>query len=110
MRAVGLVPSDTGEPGCRQPLRLRPIDFKGGDPDEFVWSAKMARQHYSESVRAFCAAQRANKRYGGAAYRSANLQTDTATLSQADAARLARVSTRLVATAVTRADSPPPVE
>lgn len=47
--------------------------------------------------RAAVAAKLANMPLGGAAYRSANLQTDPAQVSQADAAKLLNVSTRTVA-------------
>jgi N6-adenosine-specific RNA methylase IME4 len=65
----------------------------------FVVSLNLKRRHLSESQRAAVAAKVANMPRGGATYRTANLQTDTQPVSQADAARMLNVSERSVATA-----------
>lgn len=72
-------------------------EYLGDDPVGFVVSLNLHRRHLTESQRAAVAAKLANMPLGGAQYRSANLQTDQ--ISQSDAANLLNVSTRSVASA-----------
>ncbi len=73
------------------------LEYSGNDPLSDVISWNLKRRHLSESQRAIIAASLANMPLGGALYRSANLQTDLVTQSQA--AEMLNVSPRSVASA-----------
>jgi N6-adenosine-specific RNA methylase IME4 len=85
------------------------VDYQGDDPLGFVISLNLKRRHLSESQRASVAAKLANMPRGGSVYRTANLQTDQASMiepepapamvSAKQAAELLNVSERSVATA-----------
>ena len=75
------------------------VEYEGDDPLAFVVSRNLTRRHLSDSQRASIAAKMANMPLGGAVYRSANLQTETPRLSQADAAAMLSISERSVASA-----------
>ncbi len=72
-------------------------EYTGSDPTGFVVSLNLHRRHLSEAQRAMVAQRLANMPLGGAQYRSANLQSEN--VSQSDAADLLNVSTRTVAAA-----------
>jgi hypothetical protein len=85
------------------------IEYTGNDPLGLVLSLNLHRRHLNESQRSMVAAKIANMPWGGAYYRSANLQTDTSTsdnsaslpkISQSQAAAKLNVSERSVSDAV----------
>ncbi|GAB4351425.1 MAG: hypothetical protein Kow0026_08480 [Oricola sp.] len=75
------------------------VEYRGEDPLGFVISANLKRRHLTESQRAMLAKKVATMPRGGARYRTANLQTDTGQISQAEAAKALNVSERSVAAA-----------
>lgn len=71
--------------------------FSGSPQDAFffVIRSNLNRRHLNESQRTIVAAKMANMPLGGAVYRSANLPTEN-NISQPEAAKMMRVSTRSV--------------
>jgi hypothetical protein len=67
-------------------------EYEGSDPRGFVVSLNLKRRHLDATQRSAVAAELANMPLGGALYRSANLQTDIAPVSQTEAATLLNVS------------------
>lgn len=79
-------------------LGIEPVyqEYKGTQsPLAFVISKNLHRRHLNETQRAVVASKIANMPLGGAIYRSANLQTDK--VSQSEAADMLNVSPRTVA-------------
>lgn len=95
---------------ARANVEVRIREFLGAADEllPFVISLNLRRRHLSESQRGMVAANLANMPLGGAVYRSANLQTEIAPVTQSDAADMLNVSARTVAAAVKVKNEAPP--
>lgn len=76
------------------------IEFEGSDPLAFVIRHNLHRRHLNESQRAVIASRLANMPNGGwrgNQWQTANMQTATPNITQADAAGMMNISPRMVA-------------